>query len=575
MRRRVRAALAWMPVLALLAGTAVAGTDEPASCRMLTQVDAAELAGFDFESRLDTLDALGADRDYELRSMRIERQNVFETEDNWLERAANRYHPRTRESAVRAALPIVEGQRVTIRRLREAERTLRAKSYLYDARILPWRDCGGRLDIYVVIRDVWTLEPRISLGRAGGDNDIGLGITDINLFGRGKSVIVSYERDADRRGLLIGYGDPNVGGSRLAMDVVYLDNDDGERQAVSVRRPFYELDTRWGLFLDVDDFDRDEGLYDLGEKIWEFRAESRARRASVGWSSGLRGRYVDRVLLGYGYERHRFELPPAFVTAFPEETLADRRFAYPFVAYQRIEDDFDTRMNLDRVQRTEDVALGMRLHAELGYSSAATGGRGRYLVGRLRWSDAAWLTRRQLLAAGASLSGYLDLEDNVSENLIANAEIAYRYRHAGAWSLLIRGSATATRNLTLDRQLLAGGDTGLRGFPSRYQSGNRRTLLTVEERYYSDVYPWRLFRLGGAVFLDVGRAWYAGEQPAWLPGDRDEGYRRTLSNVGFGLRLESTRTRVDRILHLDFGFPLRNGPDVRSVEVTLVAKQTL
>jgi outer membrane protein assembly factor BamA len=84
-----------------------------------------------------------------------------------------------------------------------------------------------------------------------------------------------------------------------------------------------------------------------------------------------------------------------------------------------------------------------------------------------------------------------------------------------------------------------------------------------------------MFRLGGAVFLDVGRAWYEGEVPAWLPDDRDAGYYGVLSNVGVGLRLESTRTRGDRILHLDLGFPLRNGPDVRSVEVTLTAKQTL
>ena len=29
-----------------------------------------------------------------------------------------------------------------------------------------------------------------------------------------------------------------------------------------------------------------------------------------------------------------------------------------------------------------------------------------------------------------------------------------------------------------------------------------------------------MFRLGGAVFFDVGRAWYADDAPEWIPADR-------------------------------------------------------
>jgi len=48
-----------------------------------------------------------------------------------------------------------------------------------------------------------------------------------------------------------------------------------------------------------------------------------------------------------------------------------------------------------------------------------------------------------------------------------------------------------------------------------------------------------------------------------------------LGNVGAGLRFESTRFRGDTVLHLDVAAPLRDGPDVLVVEVTLTAKQTL
>jgi hypothetical protein len=40
--------------------------------------------------------------------------------------------------------------------------------------------------------------------------------------------------------------------------------------------------------------------------------------------------------------------------------------------------------------------------------------------------------------------------------------------------------------------------------PLRYQAGERRSLLSVEERFFTDFYPWRLFRMGYAAFLDVG-----------------------------------------------------------------------
>jgi hypothetical protein len=51
---------------------------------------------------------------------------------------------------------------------------------------------------------------------------------------------------------------------------------------------------------------------------------------------------------------------------------------------------------------------------------------------------------------------------------------------------------------------------GLRGYPLRYESGTSRGLLTVEQRFYTDWYPFRLVRFGAAIFGDVGRTWGVG-----------------------------------------------------------------
>jgi hypothetical protein len=466
------------------------------------------------------------------------------------------------------------GDEVDGRLLAEAERILRGKVYLYDARVIPRRLCGQVLDIYVVTRDVWTLMPRLSLARTGSENDVGVGINDNNLLGSGKYMSLGYQKDQDRRGVAFAFGDPNIGDSRWSVDMAVVDNDDGKRVAANLEYPFFALHTRRAFALSAAKDQREEGLYFLGDEAWEYHADTRGLRVATGWSGGLQGRFVNRVLLGYAHEDYRFDLPAALTSEFPELVSPAREFSYPFVAFQRVEDNFDTEMNLDRVQRTEDVALGTQLHLELGYS-AGSGGTGDHLIGRFELGDAAWLTSRQLVAFNTWLDGYYDLDDHAGENVTLGARVSYRYRHADAWGLLVEGSFTAARHPTLDQQLLLGGEFGLRGYPNRYQTGDRRFLVTVEERYYSNLYPLRMFRLGAAAFLDVGRAWYQHEAPEWLPRDRDGSHFGVLANAGIGLRLESTRTRRDQILHLDVAFPLRDGPGVRGVEVTFTAKHTL
>lgn len=558
-------------LLSLLPAYVLAADD----CQILTALEAEELATYQFHRESEPWADLPPDAEYRLGEIETVRQDVFEQADNWLQRQANRLHVRTRAEVIRSILPMIPDDMVNQRLLSEAERILRSKVYLYDARVIPRRLCDGILDVYVVTRDVWTLTPSLNLDRSGGENDIGLGLGDTNIAGSGKTVSIGVEKDAERRGINFLFSDPNIADSRWAGDVYVVDNDDGERVLGSLRYPFFALHTRHAFEWTTDHFDRVESLYFLSDEVVDFQADSRELRVAAGWSTGLMGRYVNRFLLGYGYERHKFDFPDTYTSEFPDAVPPRREFAYPFVAFQRIEDDYDTRVNLDRVQRTEDLALGRRWYAELGYSNETIGGRGEYLLGRLTFEDAAWLTGTQLMTLRAGMDGYYALDGNTSENLTANVTAAYRWQHAPQWSLLVRGALSAAWNQTVDQQLLLGGETGLRGYPNRYQPGDRRFLLTVEERYYSHIYPLRMFRLGGAAFLDVGRAWFEGETPDWIPDDRSGNHFGVLTNVGVGLRLESTRTRGDRILHIDVALPLRDGPHVRGVEVTVTAKTTL
>ncbi len=119
-------------------------------------------------------------------------------------------------------------------------------------------------------------------------------------------------------------------------------------------------------------------------------------------------------------------------------------------------------------------------------------------------------------------------------------------------------------DLDLDNLVDLGGDTGLRGYPLRYQTGDSRILLTAEQRFFSDWYPFRLVRVGGAVFADIGRTW--GDNPA---GGPSLGW---LKNVGLGLRLGATRSSGRDVVHIDLAFPLDGDASIDDVQLLIESK---
>ena len=151
----------------------------------------------------------------------------------------------------------------------------------------------------------------------------------------------------------------------------------------------------------------------------------------------------------------------------------------------------------------------------------------------------------------------------------ANAQATGRARFYWNWAdkrtFFITMSGTAGHNLDLDNPVQLGGDSGLRGYPLRYQSGDSRFLFTIEQRFFTDWYPFKFFRVGGAIFADVGRTW--GENPV---GEENLGW---LRDVGIGLRLAPTRA-TSKILHIDLAFPLDGDDSIDSVQILLEAKRS-
>lgn len=515
------------------------------------------------------LDACAASRaglpsDAELESqgvvvgeIRFRTIDIFDTslpeENTKLFRLANRLHRTTRPRVIERQLLVKSGDPYTRRRLDESERILRMNDYLFEASICPVAFDGQRVDLEVTTRDVWTLKLGISLGRGGGVNNLKAVVADDNLLGTGKSLTAERLSDVDRTSSLLRYIDPAVLGTRWVAGASYSDNSDGSRWRLFTELPFYALDTRRAGGVDVSDTDRIDSLYNLGEVRRRFRERFKYASGYYGWSQGLRAGWARRWSAGYTYEDHVFTVVRPGGRPPPD----GRTLSYPWFALDFVQDAFGTVRNLNQIYRVEDVFLGWRFGGKLGYSDPAFGGGLSSVVFGLHGEGGrAWESGRTLLW---DLNGDGRYRRGIAEGMLIAGRVRYYQRDFGDQLLYMTLELAAANRLDAEQQLLIGGDSGLRGYPLRYQSGDRRLLFTIEQRVYTNWYPFRLVRVGGAAFFDVGRAWFIDDQLR----PKEFGW---LKDVGCGLRLASSRSGFGNVVHVDVAFPFDKPNEVARVQ---------
>lgn len=525
-----------------------------------------------------TLEAAGA----VVGDIVIHAQDIFDpsdpAEDRVLYRFANRLHRSTRPRVIENLLLVRSGDPYSRRVLEESERLLRATRYLYDAQIRPIRYRDNRVDLEVITRDVWTLTAGIGVSRSGGENTTRFKIEDTNFLGTGRDVAIEQESNVDRDVQLVKYRDLAVAGSRTSFEMWLGENSDGSFRRLEIERPFFSLDTRRAAGLFAIDDDRVDPLYFGGGITDKFRVQRTFGEVYLGISEGLGDgiddpsgdRGANRWIAGFTYDRHRFE--PAVGEPLPSVLPEDRTLAYPWVGYQWVEDAYLEVSDVDQLRRTEDLYVGRSFSARLGYSPEELSDDRDRAVFAAAFESGFKPGSGKLLLLSGELGGRW--ADGSAENMLLGVSARYFQRTFKRHLFYATLAAAYADDLDEDNQLLLGGDTGLRGYPLRYQVGDRRVLLTLEQRFYTDRHLFRLLHVGGAVFVDVGRAWYeAGVHPRVLKGsvDYDTG---TLSDVGFGLRLGSSRSGQGSMIHLDVAFPLNGDSSIEDVQWLVSTKET-
>lgn len=486
-------------------------------------------------------------------SVRVERHDIFDLDDPATSARPYRWvdalHALTREQFIRSLLLFAEGDALDPLRLAESELILRGTGFLNPVTISSRRVEGGA-EVIVETRDQWTISVDASYDVSGNRHRGGGSLSDDNLLGSGKSVLVGLTTDPERESRTFGYGDRAFFGSRWQVDLESTTSSDGFARFVRVRYPFFALSTRWAGGLEWRQGDSREHLWSESERAVEGRVERRELEAWFGFRLRQRGLRTDRLIFGVFGERALFDAWRR-IDDRPLARPEDRDLLGGEVSWEHQTFRWQLVEGFRSWHRQEDLPLGPNWKLTAGLSLPALGGDRTRLRYRASFDVGRWRERTYMWAI-ADLTGRIESGDLA--NAVHHLELGGAV--TGKAGFRARVAVDLGQRLDRDRQLALGADSGLRGYDPYAFDGTSRLVANVEWRRQLTGELLHLAVLGMTAFADGGKSWGGSVGPT------SDGWR---SDVGVGLLVEVTRASVVRILRLEVAFPDRGGGPVFQV----------
>lgn len=530
----------------------------------------------------------------------VDNGSVFEvgSEDldarfNWAYRAANRMHVRTREGVIRRELLFRVGDCYVPAQLEDSERILRSLSFIADADVFAVRQPDGTYHVVVETRDEWSLrlEPQWD-SDDGGTGLTGVELREDNLLGSGQHVSAYVKEYQGERVYGANVGTRQLFHTQLDAELGVAKTPVGISVVQRLAYPFRGEGGRWAFRQQIEHAERNFEIFVPREEGTgvrrRFFAETR-RSFDVGsvMRLGPRGNQTlfglavagewteyprDYLSTDGGGDRPMTQQQPGEENPTPVVTGLDTvsSVRVVFLAGQR-NVYFQRRRALDAVRGTEDVRLGVEAEVAVGRSVSAFSDDDDLLVD-VGFSLAGAPLRTVVAGVRATASGRRDFGVEPGEfewrSVFGEADAwAYwRPSDASRHTVVAAASMVGGWRTTVPFQLTLGNRAGLRGFPAHAYPGERRLVGTLEHRMYLGwPYP-RLFDLGTAAFVDVGRMWAGGDtfgvDSPWA------------TSVGAGLRL-AFPPGSRRTYRIDIAVPLTKGYSAGDVVFTLGVGQAI
>jgi len=509
-----------------------------------------------------------------IKSINIKINPIFDLddpdEDIWLFQTANALHITTQENVIAKDLLFREGQIIDSKLLAETERRLRARSYINTAKITISEQCVDGLVIDVEVQEVWTLEPEISYSQTGDTNSFTFGLSDSNFLGLGKSINLSRSYEDDRESTIFDYFDPNTGFLNSELGFLIASNSDGYAQGFNIRKPFQSIWSPWTAGFSVNRLKQEDTLYDAGEEFERYENKGKSLEIFTGRKIRQIDNSVHRLLFGFTDTSSDY----LAIEATQNSSIVPDSFnyQYPWIEYQYIHNDFVEGTNIQQINRIEDINLGVAWSLRLGYTEADNFRLNQNVLLESQYLRYFQLDPKQIIKLDLNFSGQLG--NGEFENTIFSTQINYHLQNLARGQFYVSYLDARAINPLGNRYLEIGGDTGLRGYPVRFQIGDRLQLITLEQRFYGQKEWFSLFHAGLAVFFDAGHVW--GEAPFQ---QSEPGWHK---DIGIGLRLANTRIGSKEggghsTIHIDLAAPLDQVDSMEKIDsfqLILTVKQS-
>ncbi|MCU0292056.1 MAG: hypothetical protein MUF10_08725 [Thermoanaerobaculaceae bacterium] len=473
----------------------------------------------------------------------VVRHDVFDTDQpgtrSWPYRAANALHFLTHERFIRSQLLFQVGDPLVPELLAESARILRSYGFLNPVTITA-RPAAGGCEVVVETHDQWTTEVGLNYGQYGNRSHAGFSLSEQNLLGWGKELLLDLEWEDERDTVTIRYKDPVFLGRRLKLEVGRCNATDGSLDKIVLESPFFSLATPRAAGVLWERGNRKEWLYAAGDKAVSGAVDERTFDLWGGLRLPGPAGVTQRLIVGV-FQRSADYGSWQWEDGRPFEAPEDLDLAGVRVGIERQPTRWTVVNGLKGWQRQEDVALGPAGEVSLGLSLPVFGAdRQRLLLGGQ--GSTAWLVGGWYSWALVAFSGRIESSRWVNGLTHVEAGIA----RTGPQGWRARVAADLGHELDRDRQITLGADTGLRGWDPDTFDGTSRVVANLEwrKRLTGEVLHLGIF--GMTCFADAGRTWDArvGE-PTY----------RWHADVGVGLLVELTRASIVRIIRVEVALP--------------------
>lgn len=482
-----------------------------------------------------------------IRSIEIVVLDIFDLsipgENTWLYRKLNHLQRNTRDKTIRRQLLFKEGDVLDVQLMEETERLLNRRDYVLAVAIVPTEICEDSIDVAVLVRDAWVLEPQVFYGRDGGEDESGFGIKDGNFLGTGDAFSISYKTTAERDSVAYRYLTRRLFNRRIEGELLHEDTSDGHQRLFRLEKSFYSLRTPWAMGGSTSSIEALHRIRFRDEEVDAFIQRDTLDEVYAGAAIQADADETRRLLVGFTREHVIFNEHERTQNSLP----FDRSIDYVWIGFESIENSFGTYKNLNQIQRVEHLALGTRSRFRVGYGPAHL--REDLEAFRLhgRFDTVVGRGDDHILELNTRVDGWYYPDTSSTEGSVISFGAAYNRLINPNNRLYVSAHYSHGDRLQSFEQLTIGGAENLRGYPLDYQRGQQRYVLKLERRQYTNIHIFNLIRVGTVLFVDAGRAWGSGsleESPSHL------------ADIGVGLRLTPSKLGSPLVLRLDLAKPL-------------------